>query len=162
MIRLAAESGKLLLEYERESIALERRGPDNFFVDHPDFKLFLLEFRRDNGKVVEAFHGPDWYVGESFSGARRFDYPREWTHYIGHYRARNPETSNFRVILRKGVLTLVFPWGAVEPLEPLGEGLFHIGEDSCSPETLRFSAVVEGNALRADYSGCPYYRTFTP
>ncbi|MFC1937944.1 serine hydrolase, partial [Chloroflexota bacterium] len=69
---------------------------------------------------------------------------------------------NFRVVLRKGVLALVFPSGGSESLIPLGGGFFRIGEDHRSPETLRFDAVVEGRALRADYSGCPYYRTFTP
>jgi hypothetical protein len=47
-------------------------------------------------------------------------------------------------------------------LTPVGEDLFRIGADRLSPETLRFDAVLEGRTLRADYSGCPYYRTFTP
>jgi hypothetical protein len=40
--------------------------------------------------------------------------------------------------------------------------VFRVGSDACSRETLRFAAVVEGRALRADYSGCPYFRAFTP
>jgi hypothetical protein len=64
--------------------------------------------------------------------------------------------------LRKGALALTIPWGTTEPLIPIGDGLFRIGQDPQSPETLRFDAVVEGRALRADYSRCPYYRTFTP
>ncbi len=47
-------------------------------------------------------------------------------------------------------------WSRCEP------GLFRVGEDACSPETLRFTAIADGQALRADYSGCPYYRTFRP
>jgi hypothetical protein len=30
------------------------------------------------------------------------------------------------------------------------------------PERLRFDAVVDGVALRANLSGCDYYRSFTP
>jgi hypothetical protein len=58
-------------------------------------------------------------------------------------------------------LTFLNPWGNTEPLIPIGAGLFRIGADSRSPETLHFDAFVEDRALRAEYSGCPYYRTFT-
>jgi D-alanyl-D-alanine carboxypeptidase len=160
-LKLAAEDGKLLLEYGGRVVSLEQRAQDSFYVGHPYLDLFLLDFKRDGGSVVEAFHGSHWYINERYSGPQRFDYPEEWEAYPGHYRTRNPELSNFRVVLRKGILTLVFPSGSVEPLRPLGNGFFRIGDDPRSPETLCFDAVVEGHALRADYSGCPYYRTFT-
>jgi CubicO group peptidase (beta-lactamase class C family) len=162
VLELIADNGTLLLNYAGQCVALERRNHHNFYVGLPGFELFLLEFQRDNGKVVEAFHGSDWYIGEGYSGPQQFDFPPAWESYLGHYRARNPEVSNFRVVKRKGALVVVYPWGAVEPLTPLQADLFRIGEDPRSPELLRFSAVVEGRALRADYSGCPYYRTFTP
>lgn len=162
VLQLAAEDGKLLLTYDGTVVGLERRAQDSFYVRHPDFDLFLLEFKRERGRVVEVFHGSHWYVSDRYSGPHRFDYPEGWEAYPGHYRARNPELSNFRVVLRKGALTLIYPSGYSESLEPIGDSLFRIGEDSRSPETLRFDAVVEGRALRADYSGCPYYRTFTP
>jgi hypothetical protein len=157
---LTPEEGKLFLQHDGQSIALERRAPDNFYVRHPDFDRFLLEFKREAGKVVEAWHGPDWYVTRDYSGPGSFDFPEEWKGYAGHYRARNPEMSNFRVVLRKSVLTLILPWGTVEPMQPLGEGRFHVGADLHSPESLRFEAMVDGRALLADYSGCPYYRAF--
>jgi D-alanyl-D-alanine carboxypeptidase len=159
---LTTDEGKLVLTYGGRVVALERRAPDRFYVGHPDFDLFLLEFKRQDGKVVEAFHGPHWYVTDGYSGPQRFDYPQQWEAYTGHYRAHNPTLSNFRVVLRKGVLVLIYPTGATEPLTRLGAGVFRIGEEERSPETLGFDAVVEGQALRADYSGCPYYRTFTP
>ena len=43
----------------------------------------------------------------------------------------------------------------------MNDSLFRIGDDQRSPETLRFDAVVGGQALRAVYSGCPYYRINT-
>ncbi|MFC1939284.1 serine hydrolase domain-containing protein [Chloroflexota bacterium] len=162
VLKLIAADGKLLLDYEGRVVPLERRAPDSFYAGHPDLNLFLLDFKREEGKVVEAFHGYHWYVNNLYTGPRRFDYPKEWEAYPGHYRTRSPELSNFRVVLRKGALALIIPWGNTEPLIPLGDSIFRIGEDSRSPETLRFDAVVEGRALRADYSGCPYYRTFTP
>ncbi|MFC2021321.1 serine hydrolase domain-containing protein [Chloroflexota bacterium] len=162
LLKLIAEDGKLLLEYEGKVVPLEQRAPDCFYVGHPHLDLFLLEFKRDKGKVLEAFHGPDWYINDFYTGPKRFEYPEEWEAYPGHYRTRSPELSNFRVVLRKGALSLIIPWGNTEPLIPLGDSLFRIGEDSRSPETISFDAVVEGRALQADYSGCPYYRTFTP
>jgi hypothetical protein len=161
-LRLTADGGQLLLHYGDQVISLERRSDDTFYVPHPDFALYLLEFGRQEGQVVEAFHGPRWYVSHSYSGPRSLDYPSAWEAYPGHYRARNPELSNFRVVIRKGALALVLPWGLVRRLTPLSGSLFRIEDDDRSPETLQFHAVVEGQTLRADFSGCPYYRTFTP
>ena len=162
VLHLTAEDGKLLLEYDGRVMALERRAQDRFYVGHPGLDLFLLEFGRYDGEVVEAFHGSHWYMSDRYAGPQRFDSPEAWEAYPGHYRAHNPELSNFRVVLRKGALALILPRGEVESLHPLDNGSFRIGEDHRSPETLRFDAVVQGCALRADYSGCPYYRTFTP
>ncbi len=160
-LKIITEDDKLLLDYDGVKIPLEQRGRDTFFIRHSHFELFLLEFRRDGENVVEAFHGSDWYVNDRYTGPRYFDYPEEWKAYPGHYRTRNPELSNFRVVLRKSTLILLFPSGETEVLIPLGDGTFRIGDDFRSPETLSFHAVLEGRALRADYSDCPYYRTFT-
>jgi hypothetical protein len=162
VLKLTAEDGKLLLKHNGKVVALEQRAPDSFYVRHPDLDLFLLDFKRDGRTVVEAFHGPHWYINNRYSGPQNFDFPKAWEAYPGHYRTRSPELSNFRVVLRKGALSLIIAWGDTWPLIPLGEGIFRVGEDSRSPEILCFDAVVEGRALRTDYSGCPYYRTFTP
>ena len=159
---LTAPGGRLALQWRGQDVVLQRRGEDRFYVPHPDLELFLLEFGRDGDRVVEVFHGPDWYAGEGYSGPRNFDYPEEWESFLGHYRTYNFGLTNFRIVLRKGTLVLVYPTGGNEPLEPLEDGLFRIGEDPRSPETLRFDAIASGKALRATYSGCPYYRTYTP
>ena len=44
-------------------------------------------------------------------------------------------------------------WGDDKPLTPLGEAEFRVGEEEWSPERLRFDAVVDGQALRANLSG---------
>ena len=79
---------------------------------------------------------------------------------MGHYRARNPELSNFRIAVRKGDLTLLNTRGNTDPLVYLSGGRFRIGDDERNSETLEFSAKVEGQALRADYTSCPYCCTF--
>jgi len=169
-LTLAAEGERLILRYGDERIVLERRGPDRFYVDHSDFALFLLGFGREKGKeereeksqVVEVFHGPDWYTNERYAGPTTFDHPREWDAYPGHYRSHNPWLSNFRVVLRKGVLALIHPSGREEPLVPLGSGVFRVGEDDRSPERIRFDTILNGQALHANLSCGDCYRAFTP
>ena len=159
---VAAEGERLTLQRRGVDVVLQQRGGDSFYVPHPDLEHFLLEFGREGDRVVEVFHGPDWYVGEGYSGPERFDFPGDWESFLGHYRTYNFGLTNFRVVLRKGTLLLVYPTGGHEPLIPLGDALFRIGEDPRSPETIRFDSVASGRALRAVYSGCPYYRTYTP
>jgi CubicO group peptidase (beta-lactamase class C family) len=161
-LQLRAEAGKLWLTYKGQDIVLERRTEDCFYVGHPDLDLFLLECSRHGGRVAEAFHGPDWYVNDHYTGQSQFAHPQAWEAYTGHYRTRSPETSNFRIVLRKGALVLIFPWGTAASLVPLHDGSFRVGADENSPETICFDAVVDGRALLAEYSGCPYYRAFTP
>jgi D-alanyl-D-alanine carboxypeptidase len=158
---LVAEGGRLMLRYGDERIVLERRGPDRFHVDHPGFALFLLRLGREEGEVVEAFHGPDWYTNERYAGPTTFDYPEEWDAYPGHYCSHNPWLTNFRVVLRKGALALIHPSGDEEPLVPLGDGIFRVGEEERSPERIRFAPILNGQALRANLSCGEYYRTFT-
>jgi hypothetical protein len=158
---LAAEGGRLILGRGAEQVALEPQDDDSFLVDHPDFARFLLRFERAGGQVTEALHGGDWYVHERYAGPAGFDAPPEWDAYPGHYRAHNPWLTNFRVVLRKGALLFIKPDGEEQPLTPLGPGSFRIGEER-SPERLRFDAIAGGQALRANRSGCDYYRFFTP
>jgi len=159
---LTAQGDRLTLLWRGQEVALERRGEDDFYAPHPDLELFHLEFGRDGDRVVEVFHGPDWYVGEGYAGPGAFDYPEEWERYQGHYRTYNFGLTNFRIVLRRSALLLMYPAGGYEVLTPLDDGLFRIGEDARCPETLRFDSVASGRALRAIYSGCPYYRTYTP
>jgi len=72
-----------------------------------------------------------------------------------------PWQTNFRVILRKGALWLDWPTGDEESLTPIERDVFRIGDET-SPERLRFSQIVDGQALCANYSGSDYYRFFTP
>ena len=159
---LTAEGDRLTLHWRGQDVVLERRGEDDFYAPHPDLELFHLEFGRDEGRVVEVFHGSDWYIGEGYSGPGTFDYPEEWERYPGHYRTYNFGLTNFRIVLRKGALLLMYPAGGYDVLTPLDDGMFRIGEDARCPETLHFDSVASGRALRAIYSGCPYYRTYTP
>jgi hypothetical protein len=101
-------------------------------------------------------------VNDRHGGPQQFDYPPEWSTYPGHYRAQIPwESSNFRVVLRKGQLWLVWPAGDEEPLTPLADGVFRVGDET-SPERLRFTQPAGGQPLCANLSGSDYYRFFVP
>jgi hypothetical protein len=139
-------------------------GSDRFYANVPRFALFPLQFGRDSaGVVTEVVYGGELFFNRHARGPVRFDYPREWVRYLGHYRAAIPWANNFRVIVRKGVLLYVAPEGTEEMLVPEREpGVFRMGVDPESPERLQFDTVISGRALRAVLSGVAYYRSFAP
>lgn len=164
---LVARDEQLVLEYGASRTALEQISPGAFKVDHPDFDRFVLSFGRDeSGAVVEAFNGGDWFIGERYSGPQSFSYPAEWDALVGHYRSYNPWWSSFRVVVRKGALYIIIGFGWRRPLVPLGDGVFRVDAEEWSPERLRFDTIVELHgapaAMRADLSGCAYYRVASP
>lgn len=161
-LTLRAETHRLVLACEGQHIPLEERGIDTFYANHPKWNRYLLRFGRSpRGEVVEVTYGPHWLYSDRYHGQTEFHTPQEWEAFTGHYRAHNPWASNFRVYARKGRLILSEPDGSEEFLTPLGNGLFRLGEEEYIPERIRFDEVVEGKALRATRSGCPYYRFFT-
>jgi D-alanyl-D-alanine carboxypeptidase len=159
---LSSLGEQLVMDYGGDRLSLELCGEDRFYVPHPDFSRFPLCFGREQGQVVEAFHGPDWYINERYTGPAGFEFPQPWAAYPGHYRSHNPWNTNFRVISRKGKLLLVEPDGDEEVLVQLGDGVFRVGADERIPERLCFDPVLGGQALHANLSGCDFYRTFTP
>ena len=154
---LIADGSKLWLAVGNQRVALESAGPNRFFVKHPDFELFLLEFARDHNAVVEAFHGPRWFTNDRYAGQKTFDYPKEWDAFAGHYRNDSPWFGSTRIFVRKGKLT-----AEGTPLTPLGDGVFRAGAEEWSPERISFGPVINGRATRMKFSGVEFYRTFTP
>ncbi len=157
---LAAAGDRLVLEHRGQQIVLERHGSDAFYANHADFALYLLRFARQKGAVVEASHGPDWYAKDSYAGPREFHPPAAWKAYPGHYRTQNPWFSNFRVVLRKGQLWMVRSGGGEGALTEIEPGVLEA--EGRPGEQLRLDTVINGQALRANFSGVDFYRTFTP
>jgi CubicO group peptidase (beta-lactamase class C family) len=157
-LTLVAEGWRLVLVHKGQRVALERAGgSDAFLVRHPDFDLFLLGFGRAGGAVTEAFHGPDWYAGARYEGPREFTHPKEWEAYVGHYHNDSPWYGDARVVLRKGRLWI----DGVQPLAPRPDGTFGTAAGD-SPDRVGFESVVAGRAMRMNYSGIIFRRTFTP
>jgi D-alanyl-D-alanine carboxypeptidase len=160
--KLTSKNQRLYLDFDSATVLIEPHNADRFFVPHPAFELFPLQMGRENGQITEANYGGEKFVRSPYRGQTFFEYPIEWKAYPGHYRSHNPWLSNFRIVLRKGVLVFISPFGEEEPLHPLEPGLFRIGEDSRSPEFIRFDVVIDGKAMQAILSGGVYSRTFTP
>ena len=136
-----------MLHTKQRPVALEKRGADVFYANHPDFDRFLLRFGRDEGSsVTDLSYGPEWYHAASYQGPTALDYPAEWERYVGHYRSHNPWQTNFRVILRQGRLWLVLAGGEEDSLIHLEENTFRIG-DELSPERLTFAQFAGDHAL---------------
>ncbi|HET9477761.1 MAG TPA: serine hydrolase [Pyrinomonadaceae bacterium] len=156
-LEFSAEGDKLILTYNGRKIALERVGGDRFIVKHPAFDLFVLGFVRENQKVTQVFHGPDWYAGARYTGARKFEARKEWEGLAGHYFHDSPWYGDTRVVLRKGQLFLE----GVQPLVPRGDGKFGIGDPE-APDWISFESIVDGRAMQLNYSGIKFRRMFTP
>jgi CubicO group peptidase (beta-lactamase class C family) len=78
---------------------------------------------------------------------------------VGTYAAYNPWTPQVRVAPSPaGTLTLVWPDGGEDPLIPLPDGTFRVGEVPDTPERASFTAEVEGRPTRVVVSGWPFDR----
>lgn len=157
-LMLEARGQKLLLLHNGENIVLEQSGTDRFIVKHPEFELFTLSFGRDRTNVVEALHGSDWWINDRYSGVKSFEYPKEWDTYLGHYRSDSPWYGSTRVVVRKGRLLL----DGEDPILQVRPAVFRPPGELGGAERISFDTIVDGKAMRMNYSGIDYYRTFTP
>lgn len=143
---------------EGRSIPVQSRGENRLYADDPDFDRFLFGAIRDGNQVVALHHGGDWYAREGIAQPPVPAVPAAWMAFPGHYRCHNPWQSNFYVVLRRGKLVLIHPSGREESLDELASGEFRIGE-APSPERIRFDAIADGKALRANLGGQDVYRS---
>ncbi len=155
---LVSEGDQLILQHDGARIVLEQVGPDSFLVKHPDFELFTLGFGRGKDGVVEAFHGPRWWTNERYGGLRKFDYPKEWEAYTGHFHSDSPWYGSGRVVIRKGQLWL----NGESPLAPVEPNVFRPAGDPNDADRITFDMFANGQAMRLNFSGIEFFRTFTP
>jgi D-alanyl-D-alanine carboxypeptidase len=163
-LRFRSEADRLVLVAPSgQEVMLEARGEDVFYTPHPDYDRYVFRFARDDsGKVVEVFHGPNWYIGQGYAGLATFDVPEGWRACVGRYRSYSPWFSYFEVFARKGGLMALLREGDDVPgeyvLTETAPAVFCLGPDP-SPEVVHFRDVVDGRALQAVWSGHPFYRT---
>ncbi len=168
-LTFALEGDVIVLRHKSESIPLHPYDDDAFLSDHPDWDRFVLAFERDDdGNMIALTHGGNWFGIAGLTAPPLPSYPREWDAFTGHYRSHNPWVSNFRIVVRRGELRLIFPEGPDgfdddQPLVPIpGTDRFRAGVDPGGPERISFGTIIDGQARQAWLSGAPYARDFTP
>ncbi len=154
---LRSEGDQLILQHAGSNIVLELAGRDSFLVKHPDFALFPLIFGREKETVVEAFHGASWWTNERYSGPKKFEYPKGWEAYTGHFHSDSPWYGSTRIVIRKGQLWV----GGDQPLAEVSPGVFRFDGDT-GADRITFDTMVAGRAIHANVAGIDFYRAFTP
>ena len=152
-LRVVEEGGGLSVAAGERKIALEQLGANGFLADDYAWRRFPLVFGRQNGKVTELAHGPDWYVNSNYTGPKEFATPVGYEALAGHYRSDSPWFRSTRVVVRKGKLWL----NGSAPLEPIGANLFRLGE-SWSPDVVEFLQFADGKALLLKTNGSDHWR----
>src|SRR5689334_3344905 len=121
-LQIRAEGNKLTAAINVDDGELLRGGPDRFIHSGNHATLsntpgihtagdgargpWPIVFERHDGQVVEAFTPAGWFPNERYKGPMKFDYPREWDSFVGHYTNNNPWSGSARVYLQKGRLSL--------------------------------------------------------
>ena len=67
---IAGQASRLSLKWAGLDIALQRRGDDSFYVPHPQWEHYLLEFGRDDQRVVEPSTAPTGTLGRGTQGRK--------------------------------------------------------------------------------------------
>ena len=154
---LVKEGDQLILQHGGSRVVLEQTGRDTFLVKHPDFELFTLAFAREKELVVECFHGSSWWTNERYSGPKKFEYPKEWEGYTGHFHSDSAWYGSTRIVIRKGQLLI----GGDQPLAEVSPGVFRFEDDS-GVDRVTFDTILDGRAIHANVVGIDFYRAFTP
>lgn len=180
-LEVVAAGGRLVIVRGHEHISLQHTEEDTFIADHADFALYPLVFERDmdtaspseagaghsdaapsvsdaaaNRPIVALAHGRDWYARPE-SNARPIAPSPELSPYEGAYYSADPWAGWARVVQRQGRLWI----GGTDPLTPIGDRLFRVGEKPTSPEVAEFVAFVDGTPRRLRFDGGEFERIAT-
>jgi len=85
-LQVAADGSALSIVDGGKKIPLEQLGGNRFLADEYSWLRFPLIFGRQNGAVVQVFHGPDWYINGKYTGPKEFAAPKQYEAFAGHYR----------------------------------------------------------------------------
>jgi CubicO group peptidase (beta-lactamase class C family) len=158
-LEVVADGDRLFVMHGGQRVQLERLAEaDRFIARHPALDRFAFAFGRKDAEVadsdvVEVSWGGDWYRNGKYAGPERFDYPKAWDAYAGHYRNENPWIGSFRIVVNKGRLMMD---GSI-PLEADGD-LFRLRDEPYNTEWIRFGEVVNGKCMHLRLSGSDLWR----
>ena len=162
-LEIVAGEGGPALRWRDRLLALEEIGGGRFIAPDPDLDRFALRFEPAEDRPDVAWHGPTRYVRDGATVPSLPVPDRAVAALAGHYRSHDPWTPFFTVVVRGDEPWLMFPVGPdgfedEQPLVPLPDGTFRVGDDPADPEDMRFDTFVDGRPLQAWLSGYPYYR----
>ena len=158
-LEVVADGDRLFVTHDGQRVPLERLAEaDRFIARHPALDRFAFAFGRKDAEVadsdvVEVSWGGDWYRNAKYAGPERFEHPKAWDAYVGHYRNENPWIGSFRIVVNKGRLMMD---GSI-PLEADGD-LFRLRDDPYNTEWIRFGEVVNGKCMHLRLSGSDLWR----
>jgi D-alanyl-D-alanine carboxypeptidase len=159
--------GHLILDAGGTRVPLQRMGSGVFRDARADdaYPFFFSSSDAAGAPASEVSQGTAWYTNSSFDGKLEPAAPPEYSAYVGHYENNGVEGPVIRVFVRNGRLLIDFGFEDLKP-KPLQAtdhpGEFRIAEPEYNPALLRFDTVIEGHALRLEFSGVPLYRKDTP
>jgi D-alanyl-D-alanine carboxypeptidase len=164
-IEIASVPDRVFLVDGGERIPLQHAEGDTFIADHPQFNLYPLIFEREPQRDGDLSGGPkravtalacgaSWYAHSGSRDARFLDSSPELARYAGNYYSENPWNGWLRVVQRQRQLWL----GGTDPLTPIGDRLFRVGDKPSSPETAEFSELLDGIPQALWFGGIEFHR----
>jgi len=74
------------------------------------------------------------------------------------FHSDNAWYGSTRFVIRKGQLLVA----GDQPLAPVEPGVFRPADDPSDADRVTFDNIVDGQAMRMNYSGIEFFRSFTP
>jgi D-alanyl-D-alanine carboxypeptidase len=152
---VASSSDRAFIVDGDTKIALYRRGSDAFWADDPRYAMFLLNFSRNAGGLVdEVNYGSLWYVNARYRGPLTSAVPARWQQLAGRYENTFWGAPFIvRVVVVKNHLT----FDGTDALQPRKDGTFSIGSS-----IVRFDAFAGNRAQHMALDGLQLYRVDLP
>jgi CubicO group peptidase (beta-lactamase class C family) len=153
-IEIKDQSDRLFLISAGQSIPLQQSDDGTFIADHAGFDLFPLVFERapaaaapgavaapsDASKpaITALSCGANWFARSGYKGEVPIQPSPLLAKYVGKYYSENPWNGVIRVVQRQGQLWL----SGTDPMSPIGNDLFRIGEEVSSLDVAEFTEEV--------------------
>ncbi len=159
--------GQLVLEAGGTRVPLQHMGSGVFRDSRADdaYPFFFGPSDGAAAPATEVSQGAAWYTNSAFAGKIEPAAPPEYSAYVGHFENNGVEGPVIRAFVRNGRLLIDLGFEGLKPkaLQATDHaGEFRIAEPEYNPALLRFDTVIEGHALRLEFSGVPLYRKDTP
>lgn len=158
-VLVGGDGGAVTLSSDGALSALERVDRDVFAAGMAGWDRFPLSFERVSDRAVAFAYGPRLLRRDGESHLPPPPPDPEWEGCVGRYRAYGIEPMHMEVLVRAGAIRMLSPAIAEDdPLIPLGDGRFRVGEEPWRPGRARFETAFGSRATRVVVDGAPFSR----